>query len=249
MVFILLQHPRNIKRVDEGLNLGPRIQPARPHTLRHAVGIEVPPLVTRKILPGMQEVNPESEDDHGGRVERVEQPLVALEVSAGRAACDTGGIEGVERFDGAVDAAHKHEGGGSVEGVEEEAEVAGEHAGAGAFAVEGCDDVDDAELHDALENDGDGHEGCAAAVEAWFFGAGCDTCAASGCEGFDEGANVDEEVDSAVGVQPSEHGDVVHDAAEDVIGGGREDRGRGVDEYGGGDVDVDIVWVVAGDSA
>lgn len=197
----------------------------------------------------MKQINPESKNDHRGRIERVEQPLVALEVSAGRAARDARGIKCVERFDGAVDAAHKHERGGSVEGVEEEAEVAREHAGAGALAVEGCDDEDDAELDDALEDDGDGHEGCAAAVEAWFLGACCDACAACGCEGFDEGADVDEEMDRAVGIQPSEHGDVVHDTTEDVIGGGGEDGGSGVDEDGGGDVDVDIVRVVAGDGA
>ena len=113
--------------------------------------------------------------------------------------------------------------------------------------MEGRDDEDDAELDDALEDDGDGHEGCAAAVEAWFFGACCEACAAGGSEGLDEGANVDEEVDGAVGVEPGEHGDVVHDAAENVVGGGREDRGSGVDEDSGRDVDVYIVWVVAGD--
>lgn len=247
MMFTLLHHAGNIKRVDKGLNPRPRVQPARSHALRHAVGIEVLSLVTGQILARMQQVNPESENYHGGRIERVKQPLVVLEVSAGCAARDTGGIEGVERLDSAVDAAHEHEGGRSVEGVEEEAEVAWEHAGAGALAVEGRDDEDDAELDDALEDDGDGHEGCAAAVEAWFFGACCEACPAGGSEGLDEGANVDEEVDGAVGVEPGEHRDVVHDAAEDVVGGGREDRGSGVDEDSGRDVDVYIVWVVAGD--
>lgn len=186
-------------------------------------------MLERQESARMHNVEPVGVSDHGERLQDENVPLVvgygsAVVVVAAR-------LDRFKGFNGAEDAAEEDEGRCAVESPADGEDVGGQHAGLAGAAVDEGNEADEDDFDNALQHQGNGDEHVAALALGLVVALGAGELAGSGAgEHLDEGAEVDEEVDDAAGVEGRVHGQVVHEAAEDVVFGGGVDGGSGEDE-------------------
>lgn len=97
-------HPAlKIKRVNERLPWITTITPPRSHTLSAAIGVKIPGLIARQIATGMKQIEPESENQHGSKLEGKKIPFVAEDWATVLGAAEI--TEHFERLDCAENAA------------------------------------------------------------------------------------------------------------------------------------------------